>query len=272
MRSERTSIELWGAFCRYNRIMNPVPLHELVHHLDDLLRVRDLPDDPNAVNGLQLEACAEVERVALAVDASEAAIDRACALRAQLLVVHHGLLWSGNRPLVGAFARKLSRAFSAGLSIYSAHLPLDLHPEYGNNVGLARAVGLEIEGPFGRYQGIEIGVAARCDLSPDALAVRLTHEVGPTRLLGRGPTHLRRVAVVSGGGSSLLGQAAASGFDALVTGEAPHHTAIDAEERGIHLYLSGHYRTEVFGVKSLGERLAERFGLSCAFLEADTGL
>ncbi len=248
------------------------PLHEIVHFLDAELRLREIPDEANAVNGLQLEASTQIRRVALAVDASEAAIEAACAAEAQLLIVHHGLLWGGNRPITGAHARKLARAFAGGLSLYSAHLPLDLHPTLGNNALLARALELAPCSGFGRYQGVEIGLMAECALSPGALEQRLLDVCGAVRRLGRGPEQVERVGVVSGSGAGYLGEASRRGLQALITGEAAHHAAIAADELGLHLFLCGHYRTERLGVRALGEALANKFDLQHSFFELDTGL
>ncbi|MBI5545008.1 MAG: Nif3-like dinuclear metal center hexameric protein [Deltaproteobacteria bacterium] len=247
-------------------------LHEITRFLDEHLRVRDIPDEPNALNGLQVEATQEVGRIACAVDATESSIEEACRLRADLLLVHHGLFWSGHRPIVGPHARKIGRCFGSGLSVYSAHLPLDVHPEHGNNAGLVKALGLTADGTFGRYQDLDIGLTAACDWTSAQLLEKVRAAVGPCKLAGRGPDRIRRVGVVSGGGGSFASGAARAGLDALLTGEGAHHTALEAEERGVHLLLAGHYRTETFGVKALGELLAGRFGLPWSFVEHDTGL
>jgi dinuclear metal center YbgI/SA1388 family protein len=247
-------------------------LFEIARFLDTTLKVSEIPDDPSALNGLQLEAKPEVGRIACAVDAGEPSIEEACRLGADLLVVHHGLLWGGNRPFVGPHARKLKRCFSAGLSIYSAHLPLDVHPDLGNNALIAHALGLSVDGTFGRHQGVEIGLTASCDLSVADLVQRVEGAMGECRVAGAGPRRIQRLGIVSGSGGSLAASAARAGLDALLTGEGPHHAALDAEERGLCLLLAGHYRTETFGVKALGELLAGKFGLSWSFVEHDTGL
>lgn len=247
-------------------------LQEMASFLDETLRPSEIPDEPNAVNGLQVEACREVARVACAVDASEQAIEEAVQRGAQLLLVHHGLFWSGLRPLVGPMARKLSTCFTRGLSVYSAHLPLDLHPGLGNNAALLRALGLEVERGFGRFQGVEIGFSARCDLSLAELVSKVESALGPVRCFGRGPERIRRLGVVSGGAGNLVGAAAKAGLDALLTGEGAHYTAVEAEERGIHLLFAGHYRTEMLGVKALGAKLETRFGTPWFFVGRDTGL
>ena len=248
-------------------------LKEITRYLDEELKLSEIPDDPNAVNGLQLDAgTKDVVRVACAVDAGESSLEAACQLDADLLVVHHGLLWGGNRPFVGPHGRKLKRCFDAGLSVYSAHLPLDVHPELGNNAGLAKALGLTADGTFGRFQSIEVGLTASCDLSLAELSAKIRSAVGEHRIAGSGPDRIRRLGLCSGGAGSYTSAAARAGLDALLTGEGAHHTAIEAEERGIHLILAGHYRTETFGVKALGERLAAQFGVSWSFVGHDTGL
>jgi dinuclear metal center YbgI/SA1388 family protein len=247
------------------------PLKEIVRFLDEYLRIGEVADDPNAVNGLQVEASEEVRTVACAVDAGEPSIEQAAGA-AELLLVHHGLFWAGNRPITGPQARKLRTCFGRGLSVYGAHLPLDVHPEAGNNVGLLRALGLAPDGTFGRWQGVEIGLTATCELGLDELCQRLRDGVGEYRLAGARRERVRRIGVVTGGGGSLAGAAARAGLDVLITGEAPHYAALEAEERGLGLILAGHYRTERFGVKAVAELLAERFGLDHFFVEHDTGL
>ena len=249
-------------------------LSELKSFLDAYLRLSEITDDPGAVNGLQLEAGGEIESIACAVDASEASIEEAIARKAELLLVHHGLLWGGNRALTGAHARKLSRCFGARLSVYSAHLPLDVHPQVGNNAGLLRVLGLTAERSFALWKGTEIGLTAPCDLSLEELAEKVRAGVGEVKLAGKGPsrTRLKRLGVITGTNGGFVSAAAKAGCDALLTGEGPHHSALDAEELGLHLLLAGHYRTEVFGVQALGAKLAERFGLKAFFIGRDSGL
>jgi dinuclear metal center YbgI/SA1388 family protein len=249
-----------------------VTLPEIVHFLDGALRISEIPDEPNALNGLQVEASEKIGRIACAVDAGEATLEEAVSRGAQLLIVHHGLFWAGNNPIKGPMARKLRLCFTAGLSVYSAHLPLDLHPEHGNNVLLLKELGLTADGTFGNYRGTEIGLTATCDLSIQELRFRLEAAVGSVRQLGRGGPRVRRLGVITGSGGSFVSSASARGLDALVSGEGAHHTAVEAEERGVHLLLAGHYRTEVFGVKALGSELEKRFGVESSFIEHDTGL
>ena len=135
-----------------------VDLMELVAHLDEFLRIGSIPDYPNALNGLQVEGPGPVARIAVAVDGTAASIEAAVAAGADLLIVHHGLFWDGNRPVTGRRYRRLKRALDAGLAVYAAHLPLDTHPEVGNNAVLARELGVEVRGGFGEHEGVALGV------------------------------------------------------------------------------------------------------------------
>src|SRR5690606_4441459 len=153
-------------------------LQELVSYLDEYLRVREVPDSRVALNGLQVENGGQVTRVAAAVDASEAAIREAVARGCDLLLVHHGLFWDGHRPLTGRRYRKVKRLLDAGVAVYSAHIPLDVHPEVGNNVVLAQELGIRVEGRFGDYEGVELGVWGELELQRVAPAAGLVEWAG----------------------------------------------------------------------------------------------
>jgi dinuclear metal center YbgI/SA1388 family protein len=192
---------------------------------------------------------------------------------ANLLVVHHGLFWDGNQPVTGRRYRRLRALLEGDVAVYSCHLPLDSHPEVGNNAVLARELGMEIRGPLGEYKGNPIGVWGTLDISREALAARLDHTLGSRiKLIAGGPERVKRVGVVTGGAGDELGAARALGLDAFITGEGAHHNYFDAEEGGINLYLGGHYATEVWGVRALGRHLEERFGLPWSFIDHPTGL
>jgi dinuclear metal center YbgI/SA1388 family protein len=250
-----------------------VELRELVGYLDGYLAVEEVPDFPNALNGLQVGGPGPVTKVAAAVDATAASIEAAAEVGADLLLVHHGLFWSGNRPVTGRRYRRLKALFEAGMAVYAAHLPLDVHGEVGNNVVLAGALGLEVEGRFGEYEGVPLGVWGTLPLKRETLTARLDDVLGgPVKLIPGGPDTVQRVGVLTGGGGSFVADALAAGIDALVTGEGSHHTYFDADEGGLNLYYGGHYATETWGVKALAEHLADRFGLEWTFLELPTGL
>lgn len=269
--------------------MAAASLSQVVAFLDDYLAVKEVPDYPGALNGLQVEGPGPVRRVAVAVDASEAVIGKATKWRADLLLVHHGLFWGGLQPLVGRHFRKVQALVTGGTALYSAHLPLDAHTEVGNAAVLARKLGLSDLVPFGEYKGCAVGCAgtvengAGAENGTDAengpgtpiadLEARLAAALnGPVRTLPGGPDTIVRVGVVTGGGASMLGEAAAKGLDALVTGEAQHHHAIDAAELGVTVVLGGHYATETWGVRATADTLQERFGVETMFVESPTGL
>ena len=248
-------------------------LTELVGYLDEYLRVREVSDAPEALNGLQVGNGGEVTRVGAAVDLCAATVRMAGEQGADLLLVHHGLFWGGLRPLTGVAYRRVGELVKQNIALYSAHLPLDRHPEVGNNAVLARLLGIALRGEFGEYHGQPIGVWGEADLGRGALAQRLTAILGAApRLLPFGGERVRRVGVVTGAGGSLIGQAAAAGLDAYITGEGAHHTYFDAEELGVNVYYAGHYATETVGVKALAEHVGVRFGIPWTFLDHPTGL
>ncbi len=253
--------------------MSGIELERVVQFLDDLLDVGAFPDYGNALNGLQVGGPSRISTVVAAVDGTEATIKQAVAAGADLLVVHHGLFWGGLRPVTGPLFRKLAALIEGRLAGYSAHLPLDAHPELGNCAILAREIGVEIKGPCAAFKGAEIGWWGAADLSRDALRDRLSATLGgDVRLIPGGPEHVSRVAVVTGGGGSFLEEVANQDLDALVTGEASHHSYHDAMELGVNLYLGGHYATETWGVRALAERLADEFGVAWSFVDLPTGL
>lgn len=254
-------------------------LHEVVEFLDTLLDIASVPDYPGALNGLQFESRSDVRRVAVAVDASLETIEKAISGSAQLLVVHHGLFWGGAQRITGRFFSRFERLIGGGLAVYSAHLPLDLHPTLGNNVLLARALGLTPSGGFAHYQGVAIGVTGESDVATADIAARLgahAHAHGGSivvagDLSGR---RTRRWAICSGAGASSdsLREASSLGVDTLIVGEGPHHTAVEARELGIAVLYGGHYATETFGVCAVGAELERRFALPWSFIEAPSGL
>ncbi|MGH7457787.1 MAG: Nif3-like dinuclear metal center hexameric protein [Longimicrobiaceae bacterium] len=248
-------------------------LSELSEYLDGYLRVAEVPDYPPALNGLQVENSGRVSRIAAAVDATRRTIDAAAERGADLLLVHHGLFWDGNRPVTGRRYRRLKLAFDAGLAVYASHLPLDVHPEVGNNAVLARELGIEPEGRFGEYQGCPLGVWGRLETGREQLTSRLAELLGGrVKVVPGGPELMRTVGVITGGAGGEVRAAREAGLDGFITGEGAHHHYFDAEEDGVNLFLGGHYATEVWGVKRLAAHLEEEFGLPWSFLDFPTGL
>lgn len=251
----------------------PARTIELARYLDDYLRTSEVPDAKTALNGLQVENVGVVNRIAAAVDASQAAIDEAVHRDCDLLLVHHGLFWDGNVPVTGRRYRRLRRLLEANIAVYASHLPLDVHPEVGNNAVLARELGIREEGTFGAGDGVELGRWGTLELRREALAARLDDLLG-TRvlLLPGGPELVKRVGVLTGGGGGMIGDAIRAGLDAYITGEGAHHTYFDAVEGGINVYYGGHYATETWGVRALADHLARTFGLPWEFIDLPTGL
>jgi dinuclear metal center YbgI/SA1388 family protein len=247
---------------------------ELVAYLDDYLRVKEIGD--SSQNGLQVEGPQGVTKVAFAVDGCQAVFDQAVAVGAQLLVVHHGLFWSEPLRLVGALFRKVRTLMDGGCGLYAAHLPLDLHPEIGNNAELVRLLGLKDARAFGEYHGVEIGIGGVLDppLALDVLVERLTQATGepPVRVLPHGPEKASWVGCISGGAASMMVQVAEAGCDTFVTGETSHADFYSAEDYGLNVIYGGHYATETLGVQALARHLAARFGLAVEFIDLPTGM
>src|SRR2546426_1954795 len=248
-------------------------LTELVSYLDGYLRVAAVPDAPHAVNGLQVANRGTVSRVAVAVDLCEATVRLAAEQGADLLLVHHGLFWGGLQPLTGRAYRRVASLIANDIALYSAHLPLDLHPDVGNNAVLARQLGVSLRGEFGEEYGVRIGRWGEIDVSRHALERQLSALTGSApRLMAFGPERGQRGGSVTGAAGSMIAQAAGAGLDTFVTGEGPHHTFFDAEELKMNVFYAGHYATETVGVKALAEHLHARFHLPWTFLDHPTGL
>lgn len=254
-------------------------LTEIATHLDGLLRVAEVPDYPNSVNGVQVGHRGPVVRIATAVDASLRTIHAASAMGANLLVVHHGLFWSGLQPQTGRHYDRLRHLVEHDIAVYAAHLPLDAHETFGNSRLLAARLGLQVRGGFAAFRGVFCGVTGDADVETGTLvaaadAFARQHE-GRALTTACPPGHrTRRWAICSGSGADapFLDQAQSLGVDTLIVGEGPHWSAVEAPERGLVIIYAGHYATETLGVASLGNHLAATFGLPHSFIAAPTGL
>jgi dinuclear metal center YbgI/SA1388 family protein len=258
-----------------------VPLRDLVEYLDDFLRIREVADEPNAVNGLQVENTGTIDRIVAAVDASLEAIEGAGERdsgsagqeNGTLLLVHHGLFWEGNVPLTGRRFRRVRALIDRNIALYSAHIPLDLHPDVGNNIVLARRLGIELEGWFGDYRGAPVGVHGRLALPRHDLVSQIDSLLGTeARLLPGGPAATSRVGIITGGAGGFIGQARDAGLDTFITGEGAHHTYFDAMEFGLNVIYAGHYATEQVGVQALAQHLGLHFQVPWEFHRHPTGL
>jgi len=247
-------------------------LSDITNHLSELLSIQTIGDYPQALNGLHLENNGCVTRIAAAVDACEAVLIQATERRADLLLVHHGLFWN-TAPFTGGMYRKIRAAILDNLAVYSAHLPLDIHPLYGNNAILAQALGLTDLLPFLPSKGQPAGLVGNCAVSRDALVQSLTATLdSPVHICPGGPEFPKRVGVITGAAGSEVARVAAAGVDTFITGEGPHWSYTLAEELGVNILYGGHYATETFGVKALAAHLSEHFGLPWEFIDHPTGL
>jgi dinuclear metal center YbgI/SA1388 family protein len=247
--------------------------------LDRLLRTREIPDYPPALNGVQLENRGEIVKVAAAVDFSRRVVEQTIAAGANLLLVHHGMFWDGLRPIIGQLYDRIAPLVRHDIAVYASHLPLDAHPELGNNVLLARELGLEPSGGFARYQTTDVGVQGVAEIPTHALverarrvALRHKGDVIATPLANSRTT--KRWAICTGAGADMdtIREALDTGIDTLIVGEGPHHTAVEAADVGLTILYVGHYATETFGVRALAEYLGKRYALPWDFVEAPTGL
>jgi dinuclear metal center YbgI/SA1388 family protein len=218
-------------------------------------------------NGLQIPGRREVDRVVTGVSATKALLTRAVELEAGLVVVHHGLFWDGAQTgLSPVLAERLRVLFANDVNLAAYHLPLDGHPEHGNNAILAERLGCDAHESFadigraGTFAGEGIPVAE--------LHARVARATGREPLRqGAGPERVRRIAIVSGSAASMLQEAVEGGFDAFLTGEPREHVMGEAEESGIHFFAAGHYATETFGVRRLGEIIAAEHGVEHVFVD-----
>jgi dinuclear metal center YbgI/SA1388 family protein len=254
-------------------------IEAIADYLSEHLQLAAIPDYPNALNGLQLSHRGPVRRLAAAVDTSLATIDGAIAVGANALLVHHGMFWSGLQRLEGHLYERLHRLVSHDIAVYSAHLPLDAHPEHGNSRLLADALGLEVSGGFAAHHGIHCGVSGESNLPTATLRDRLAafsrghgSSVVATRFDATRTTTRWAICSGSGAGADTLEEAASRGIDTLIVGEGPHWTAVDAQDRNLVIMYGGHYATETLGVQSLAAHLGARFGIEWSFIAAPTGL
>lgn len=248
-------------------------LAEITHYLDTYLAIYDVADA--CWNGLQVEGSLEVTTIALSVDAGQEIFRQAHSLGAQLLVTHHGHFWTTNNPsLIGWQRQRLAPLLDNHISLYTAHLPLDRHREVGNNVQLLQLLGAQPKEAFGEHDGVSISwVGEGSPTSLEDIQTTLEDGLGATLIvLPFGPKKIKRIAVMSGGGSYAdVTEAIAKNVDLYVTGDTSeaYHLAKDA---GLNVIFAGHYATEILGIKALGAKIKEKFGVKAAFIDLPTGL
>ena len=250
------------------------PLQHITNLLDTTLRIREIKDASVALNGLQVENNGQVTKVALAVDGSQKTIEDAIAAGADLLILHHGIYWCGLRPMTGWFKKKIETCLQHNLAVYGAHLPLDLHPELGNNAGIAQALGLSDCTPEVDYHGTLIGVAGTFNGTVAELRDKYANITGSsiTGFVQDASVPAGRVAVCSGGAGDVIYQMHEKGYRTYLTGEENHWVVNAAQDMGVNILFAGHYATETFGVKALGKLIETQFGLPTVFIDNPTGM
>ncbi len=247
---------------------------ELFRYLDSYLQIDAFSSFDYSLNGLVVgdPAGGDIERISLAVDASLATFQAAVAQKSDLLLVHHGLYWGAPIAVTGAHFRRIKTLLDAQVSLYAAHLPLDAHPEVGNNAQMAQILGLEDVEAFAPYRGVPIGFKGTFATPQNIQWVCERLGFSNPVVLEHGKEQISSVGIVSGGASDSLGSAIAEDLDLFITGEIKHQAYHEALEHQVNLIGGGHYETEVFGVKALGAHLSERFGLAVSFIDKPTGL
>lgn len=246
---------------------------ELVKYLDEYLKISEIDDVSN--NGLQVEGGEQVDRIAFAVDACREAFRRAGEAGARMVIAHHGLFWGKPLMVRGPHRERVALLLKSNISLYAAHLPLDVHPQVGNNVQLLRLLGLTPEKQqFGEYHGTLLGFMGRFarPVARDEVVKRLEQALdAPMTVLPFGPQAVTTLGVISGGAADMAVQAGEAGADLYLTGEPSHQAYHQIAERGLNVIYGGHYTTETLGLKALAAHLSERFGLETEFLDIPTG-
>lgn len=252
---------------------------EIASWLDEVLHTRDIPDYPGALNGLQLDNRAPIRALACAVDYSTATVDETIRLGANMLLIHHGMFWGAPQPLRGPAYERLAALFHHDVAVYSSHLPLDLHPELGNNALLARRLGLSPTAGFATFKTVEIGVSGEADLPTQQLvdaASEFTRELGGSVVASPFArdrrTHRWGICTGAGADNDTIREALERGIDTMIVGEGPHHTAVAARDHGLVIIYAGHYATETLGVRALAQRVSEEFEVAPHFIHLPTGL
>lgn len=248
---------------------------EIVDFLDKYLKAGEIED--NAINGLQVEGSEDVKKVVIAVDACLEVFNRARELGADMIIVHHGLFWKEtDLRIEGLLRMRLDALFSNGMSLYAAHLPLDLHPEAGNNAVMAKRIGLSDLKPFGNYHGVYCGYSGvlEREYKLDDFLGLVEEKIGKIRVRHLfGAKNVRRVGIVSGGGAFAVNEMGKDGIDIMISGEAQHVFYNQSKELSVNAIYLGHYDSEVFGVKALGEKLKQKFKeIEVVFVDNPTDL
>ena len=250
-------------------------LKELDSYFRSFLAIDDLSRTDISVNGVQVENCADITCIAFAVDACMETFRRTKEAGAQMLFVHHGILWGHEGSITGSYYRRLKFLLENNIALYAAHLPLDIHPELGNNAALAKEAGLSDLEPFGEFRGIKVGVKGKFKDPVTTAQVLDKLGYGRTDLLASltfGKEKNLTGAVITGGGEHDVDAAIDEDVDLYITGDASHTVYHTCLENRINMISAGHYRTEVYGVQNVAKKVSDELGLETLFIDVPTGL
>ena len=253
-------------------------LIEFDNYINAFLRKEDFASDIS-LNGIQIQNSdpngKQIKKVAFAVDACEATAKAAAEQGADVLFVHHGLLWGHCQTITGSFYKRVSTFIKNDLALCAYHIPLDANNPYGNNFGLAAKLGLVNCGQFGSWRGMILGVKGElpAECSVEELAAKLMRPgKEPRAVLSFGKAKIKTVGIISGGASEDVEDAVAHGLDCYITGEFAHEDFHFAQEMGINVIAGGHYETETMGVSLVMQKVQSELGLECVFIDEPTGL
>ncbi len=241
---------------------------ELVAYLNDFLRINEFAD--LGPNGLQVEGREEINKVVTGVSACVDLFEKAIALKADAIIVHHGIIWDFERPVFrGGYKKRVKMLLEHDINLMAYHLPLDAHGQVGNNIQIARSLELINIESFGEYKGKLIGFKGTLPAtSKEAFFNLIKEKINPHALFfPYGPDEVVKVGIISGGAQKDVKQAVAEGLDAYITGEVSEHILHYVKEEGIHFVSAGHHATERFGVMALGKHLKEMSGLDVQFVD-----
>ncbi len=243
-------------------------LNEICQFLDDFLKIEEFTDA--SANGLQVEGRGEVRKIAFAVDACMESFKAAYKIGADLLVVHHGLVWGGIKYIRSIVKKRIKFLLDTGISLYAAHLPLDAHPEIGNNASILKIINAKIQEPFGEYKGVRIGYLGSFNYEKNLTEILNSFRFAT--VLSFGPEKIKTVGVVSGRGGFAIEEAIEKKLDLFITGEAEHEVYHLAREGGINVTFLGHYESEKFGLLNLSKIISSKFGVETVFIDVPTNL
>ncbi|MBN1797123.1 MAG: Nif3-like dinuclear metal center hexameric protein [Spirochaetales bacterium] len=243
--------------------------------MKELLAIEQFANIDSALNGLQVgRNDPELKKIAFAVDASGESFQRAASWGADLLFTHHGIFFGKMRPVTGVLYARLQYLLENQLALYTAHLPLDIHPEFGTNAGIAGLLKLKHRKVFGLYHGVKMGIKGTLpkELSLAEISVVLCkNSLIPPRCLAFGKEKINTVGIVSGGAAGNVRDAIEEGLDLYITGEATHSVYHECSEAGINVMFIGHYLSEVWGVQALQQKIAQATHLKTCFIDIPTG-